>query len=226
MKVRVAIPTRSHNYSEVSLSLTRLLLDLKDQDDYTVEVSLSYKQPVDANRNKIVKKFLASNCEWLLMIDADIVPPKDILDMTKHGKKIVSATVLGMKNGIPHPLIMKMNEENGMYHMVSLDKYKEELRDDGLIEIDGSGTGCILIHREVLEKMEPPWFRFQYNKFGDVKYSEDYRFSQRAKEMGYKIYCDTNMPCKHYKKIDLLSLNQTFFRMATQGQVEETYGDK
>lgn len=224
MKVRVAVPTRSHNYSEVSLSLTRLLLNLQKSEKYDVDVQISYKQPVDANRNKIVKKFLSSECEWLLMMDADIVPPENILDMIEHGKKIVSATVLGMKDGVPHPLIMKMDDDKEMYRMVGLDQYQDELRDDGLIEIDGSGTGCILIHREVLEKMEPPWFKFEYNKFGDIKYSEDYKFSQKAKEMGYKIYCDTNMPCKHFKKVDLLDLNQTFYRMVSEGEVDGVYG--
>jgi hypothetical protein len=38
-------------------------------------------KPIDYARNSIVKDFLASDFEWLLMIDNDMAPPLNLLDM-------------------------------------------------------------------------------------------------------------------------------------------------
>ena len=224
--ILIAVPVRSHNYSEISLALTNVLINMKRPKGFNIEVKLSYKQPVDANRNKIVKYFLDKKYEWLLMIDSDVVPPLDILEMIYHKKKIVSAVVMGMQNGVPHPLIMK-RRKSGLYSMVNLGEYKDNIRPDGLIEVDGIGCGCLLIHKSVLRKMKPPWFRFEYDKWGNIAYSEDYAFSKKAKKLGYKIYVDTYQIAEHYKKVGLVALNHILYQ-ATQGQIksETNIGDK
>jgi len=220
----VAIPNRSHNSTEISVGLARLLTELKAPKGYKLVIHFSYKQPVDANRNLIVKTMLKNEkAEWLLMIDNDIVPPNNILDMIKCGEKIVSAVVMGMSNGVPHPLAMRMRKD-GLYSMVNLMEYIEGQRDDGLIEVDGAGTGCILIHRSVLEKMKTNWFRFQYTEEGSIKYSEDYSFSQKVKELGYKIYVDTNFICEHYKRIGLLRQNRLLYKMLKSGSIKGIIG--
>lgn len=220
----VAIPNRSHNNTEVSVGLARLLMKLKAPKGYELVVHFSYRQPVDANRNSIVKTMLKNKkAEWLLMIDNDIVPPDNILDMINSGKKIVSAIVMGMTDGVPHPLAMK-KRKNGLYSMVNLMEYYKEKRKNGLIEVDGAGTGCLLIHRSVLEKMKTNWFRFQYTKEGLIKYSEDYSFSQKAKKLGYKIYVNTNFMCEHYKKIGLLNQNRLLYKMLKSGTIKGIIG--
>jgi len=60
-----------------------------------------------------------------------------------------------------------------------------------LIEIQGVGMASTLIKREVFEKTPKPWF------FPEPNLGEDLAFCIRAKEQGFKIYCDTNLICGH-----------------------------
>jgi GT2 family glycosyltransferase len=61
----------------------------------------------------------------------------------------------------------------------------------GLIEIQGVGMACTLIKRKVLETVQKPYF------FPEPNIGEDLSFCIRAREAGYKIYCDTNLICGH-----------------------------
>jgi len=220
----VAIPTIGPHNSEISLKLARFLTNLKAPRGYDLKISFSFKNPVDANRNRIVKNFLEDKQnKWLVMIDSDNVPPDNILDIIKLNKPVVSATVMGMQNGIPHPLVMKMNSKK-MYTMVNLSEINNEVDKDGLIEVDGVGCGCIVIRRDVLEKIKSNWFRFQYNDWGDIAYSEDYSFSQKVKKNKFKIYVSVKHICEHYKTVGLWHINHLLYQAATlQMQTRDTW---
>lgn len=205
-RIEIAIPNRSSS-SQINASLAKTLQSLDSPDtekNYEVSVSFSYLQPVDANRNEMVKNFLNNpDNEWLLMIDNDIVPPVDILSMVEHGEKVVSGVCTIKKDKVPQPVIVKEDESRTNYRQVNLSEYQDEVREDGLLEVEGIGTGCLLIHRSVLEEMKPPWFRFEYNEYGGLALGEDFYFSRRLRENDVPMYVDTNMVCSHYKKTDL-----------------------
>ncbi len=62
----------------------------------------------------------------------------------------------------------------------------------GLIEVDGAGSAGMIVHRRVLEKMEPPWFRLGIGHWG-----EDLDFCRRAQELEFKIFADLDMSLGH-----------------------------
>lgn len=62
----------------------------------------------------------------------------------------------------------------------------------GLIEVDGVGSAGMVVRRRVIEKMEPPWFRFGVGHWG-----EDLHFCRRAQDLGFKIWVDLDMPLGH-----------------------------
>jgi GT2 family glycosyltransferase len=67
---------------------------------------------------------------------------------------------------------------------------------DDLVECDGVGGGCLLVHRQVLDAIEPPWF--EYNKGTFV--GEDFYFCRKAQEAGFKIYADPSVLVGHYSE--------------------------
>jgi hypothetical protein len=204
----VAIPNRSAS-SQINAELAHFLSNIKEEDmpesgDYDVSVSFSYMQPVDANRNKIVKNFLQDeDNEYLLMIDNDVVPPKDVLQMVDYDEKVVSATVTIKKRKIPQPVIVRKKEDE--FHRLTLNEYYEDVHDNGLVEVDAVGTGCVLIHRSVLEEMNPPWFQFIYNEDGTLKLGEDFYFGEKCPE---PMFVSSDHVCKHYRKTDLTEFAQ------------------
>lgn len=192
--VLIAVPTTGYIHRE----LAALLINLTHTAGTRVGIHFEEAQLVDNARNLIVRRFLATDYEWLLMIDSDNVPPPNVLDLLKHGKKIVGAACFSSQRNIPYPLIIK---KRGAAYGVKWDI-------GPLTEVDATGAACILIHREVLERMRPPWFEFGRNEQGIITYSEDFVFYRRAKEMGYKVYVDPRIQCKHYKTVDLKAFNQ------------------
>lgn len=204
----LAIPNRSAS-SQINAQLAHRIEQLGNEgtmpesDDYSVSIDFTYGQPVDSNRNKMVKSFLEDeDNEWLFMVDNDVVPPKDFLKMVDTGKKVVSGTVTIKKDGVPHPVIVKQ-KENGEFRRMGLDEYQEEIQDNGLVEVDSVGTGCLMIHRSVLEEMKPPWFKFLYNEDGTLKLGEDFYFGQKLQELGHDTFVHSDVLCSHYRKTDL-----------------------
>jgi hypothetical protein len=76
---------------------------------------------------------------------------------------------------------------------------------DKLFEADRAGTGCILIKRRVLEKIKKP-FETDFNDDGIRRRGEDIYFSDKCKEVGFKIWGHWDYVCSHYKKVDLLNI--------------------
>ncbi len=210
----VAIPNRSAS-SQISAGLAHWIDQVGEEGtmpetgDFSVKVSFSYMQPVDANRNKMVKDFLKDeDNEWLFMVDNDVVPPEDALQMIDYGEKVVSGTVTIKKEGVPQPVIVKQRED-GKFRSVELEEFYEEVDDEtGLIEVDGVGTGVLLVHRSVLEEMKPPWFRFIYNEDGTLKLGEDFFFGQKLRDLGVPMYVSTEHVCSHFRKVDLTEFAQ------------------
>lgn len=64
----------------------------------------------DNARNNLVNEFLATDCEWLAMIDEDVCPPPQFLDLIKHNKSIVSAKVHCWINGELMPSVWQRAE--------------------------------------------------------------------------------------------------------------------
>lgn len=74
---------------------------------------------------------------------------------------------------------------------------------NGLIEVDYTGFGFVLIKKGVFEKLEYPWFRPHWFNFGDIQdfSMEDVGFCIEAKKKGFKIYVDTTVRVGHEKKV-------------------------
>lgn len=174
---------------------------------------------VDHNRDRICLEFLKTNNEWLLMLDSDMTFPSDVgIRLATWNKPIVGG--LYFHRGESHdPFLFKRDKMavgNDLFGrerrqwLPMRDEVYEFLKEMqvpprdgavaigepgevGLIEVDAVATGSMLIHRSVLETMEPPWF--EYISGGQ---SEDLVFCDRAKfDYGIPIYCDMSTIAGH-----------------------------
>ena len=105
-----------------------------------------------------------------------------------HNKEITGALYfyLGDDNKTLLPMIWVYYEgeyaKRLMFH---------EIPEDKLMEVITCGLGCVLIKKEVLEKIE-----FRHVKDEDPW--DDLWFCEDAREKGFKVYVDTGVRCKHY----------------------------
>jgi hypothetical protein len=164
------------------------------------------------SRNVVVKTFLeTTDADWLLMIDSDERLSLDawhkLIDAA-HDKDrpIMSGLVFaaffdGEDSLRPVPTIYRMDPEKGLE---AIDAYPI----DKLIEVDATGTGCLLIHRSVLldmQKQATPnqgkdWAWFVEGAIDGTYFGEDLLFSKRLKSMGYKIHAHTGAILPHHKQ--------------------------
>jgi glycosyltransferase involved in cell wall biosynthesis len=167
------------------------------------------QQQVDRARNIIAMDALKGGFDYLLFLDDDNPVPPDALErFLEADKDIVSAPILGR-----HP-------EEGRHKMCSY--YAKEIevggkplklyfkidvfRDEGpLHKVDGTGTGCVLIKRKVLEALNKK-YQDRMFEFSEVVFdnkvtidgreyekrtmSEDMTFCERAVEEGFEIWLD------------------------------------
>jgi hypothetical protein len=160
-------------------------------------------RPVDCARNFIIQAFLndPDHYDYLLMIDADMSVPNNLLDLCQLGKAIVSPVCLIYKNKEIIPTVLE-KASGGV-------KLKKSFPLGTLVEVDSTGSGVLLIQRQVFENLDPPYFKYQTDENGILNLGQDFYFCEKVKKAGYKIYVHTGMFTSHFKTIDLLP---TFLR--------------
>lgn len=123
-------------------------------------------------------------------LDADVLPPPGTLQrLLDHDMPIV-AGVYPTHTNDKDTWSVKLNG-SGWCPRSSVVPSK-------LCEATVIGGSTVLIKREVLEKMDPPWFRASYGPNGDYVEKEDEYFSRIARAAGYKLMVDWTIICKHY----------------------------
>jgi len=141
-------------------------------------------------RNKIVYKALNENYTHVFFMDSDMEFPQSALErLLHHNKDIVGGFYCRKKKGfLPNAFKLGIKEKNSL-----MTEYVDDFR-----EVEAIGTGCLLIKTEVFKKIEKPWFEYRVTDAPDCHMStEDIVFCDKAKEAGYKIYCDGTVNCGH-----------------------------
>ena len=145
--------------------------------------------PIDALRNNIVEKAQSIGVTKLLLCDVDqIYDPQTINKLLAHKLPVVGAKVC--RRYPPFDPIM-MQIIDGEYQPI------DDYEPGSLVEVDATGSGCVLYDMEVFKKLPYPWFRFQKNPENGMIIGEDVGLCQDLKAIGYKIFVDTSIEIGH-----------------------------
>jgi hypothetical protein len=160
-------------------------------------------------RNRLVKQFLETKSDWLLMMDSDEQLPVSSFDKlveAAHEKErpVVAGLVFAsFETGFPYPKPVPTIFQDAPEGFLPLNNYDK----DSLFEVDAAGTGCLLIHRSVLEKMRDEadehqgqdWCWFWDGPIHGNWIGEDLQFCRRVKSLGFPIYAHTGAILPHSK---------------------------
>jgi len=121
-------------------------------------------------RNKIVSQFMATNYDFLVMLDGDIeVDAKDILAAVLSGKQFVGIpcskramdfnrlqqfTLAAGESAPPEYLSSYFCAPNFIVNEDSTKDLDQVATDLNLVRAEKIGTGCVVIHRSVFEKFQ------------------------------------------------------------------------
>ena len=153
------------------------------------------------SRNSLAMMAIQMDADFVFWLDSDMVFKSDTLvrmmdTLKKNDLDIL--TGLYFRRVPPYsPVLFDKLEQNGENTEFSeFNKIPDEL-----FEVGGCGFGCVLMKTDVFFDVQ--------SKFGNMfapmgNNGEDVAFCIRARECGYKIYCDPSIVCGHvgYSVID------------------------
>ncbi len=141
---------------------------------------------IDSARNLIAEKALEGGYDWILYLDDDMTFSPDIFfNLASYDKDIIGA--LAFKREQPfEPCVYKKREDGNMYSVFP----------KKMMDVDAIGSAGLLIKTDVLKKIEFPWFETGYNSDKE-HFSVDFDFCRKAKEAGFKIWCDPDISMGH-----------------------------
>lgn len=189
MSVLISLTTKKHIHAEVAKWLMR------HYEAYSIDIVIS-PNPLEHARNEQVSRFLNTHHDYLFIVDSDCVPaPNTINTLSRLNLPFVAA---------PHPAI-KGNETGVMVlDRVSQNDYIQHTPfNKGLQVCDAVGCAGMMIHREIFEKLDKPYFKFVYDENGFLVKGEDFDFCDRIKELGYKVYVHCDLIQTHYVGVSI-----------------------
>ena len=150
-------------------------------------------QRVCDGHNAVRKYMIDNDYDFLLHLESDVFPPKDIINrLLAHNKQLVGATYYLYDDDKRELMTRLMDVDYGKESSMIKGETAELLVDGGLKSVWSVGLGCNLIHKSVFEKVK---FTFaKQNKeiiFSDTTFSIDTRKNKIAQ------YWDTSLICEH-----------------------------
>jgi len=141
-------------------------------------------------RNNIVDIAKKQECTHLLFLDTDMTFPPDTIErLLSHQKDIVSG--IYFERYAPYRPVLRQRFQDGY----TIPNYPPS----GLIKVDATGGGCLLINMEVFDYLQKPYFDYRLEKSGikETFFSEDLVWCERVRTAGFDIWCDTSIRCGH-----------------------------
>lgn len=188
MRILVAMPERSTVDAECAAAFANL-------QRYEHELVFSHADgrgvygPGPA-RNRLAKKAIEGNYDYLLSIDTDIIVPPDAI---KNLLEPPADIVLGLyryKNDTGDCPFFKFEQVNGS------DKWHMDEVPHERFEIKAGGFGCAMFDVNVFRQIGMPWFYWEERPTGHHT-GEDVYFCDKARAAGFKIFADGRVRCSH-----------------------------
>jgi predicted O-methyltransferase YrrM/GT2 family glycosyltransferase len=107
---------------------------------------------ISERRNNVIRDFLKTDGEWLLLLDSDMIFPTDVIPrllfaaMQTNSKAVGGLCVVIDDQLGPRPTLYHLDQSYNSYLRAQLD-YPE----GALLQVAGTGAACLMVHREVLE---------------------------------------------------------------------------
>lgn len=203
IKLYIAILNRGWIRREIVNDLLPAIRRMDNVEATLENLDKTWDHPISSNRNKIVKRFLATDNDFLMMIDDDITPRSNPAHYVFADKDII---------GFPAKVRQGDRQLNWVAYVLRPDRHEyapvdfsKVAQDIELLKVDAVGTGCILIKRKVLESIKAP-FHIHFDEDGILTMGTDFAFCERASEAGFEIFTTPKCVCEHFKELGMLDL--------------------
>jgi spore maturation protein CgeB len=191
MKTLIAVPCLEMVHADFMESMMQL-----DRPEETAYAQIK-NTLVHFARNTIAQNAVRMGFDRVMWFDSDITFPHDIISRLAEdmdGRDYVSGLYV-MRNGTHDPVIYSDVQYNVTDQNVTTGGIKmKDYPKDSVFEIAGSGFGCVMTSYRLLKAM--------VDRYGApftplIGMGEDLSFCFRAKQAGFRMYCDSRIRCGH-----------------------------
>ena len=192
-KILIAVPCMD----QVPAQFANSIATLTSYGIEGVEISTRFNlgSLVYTSRNYLALMAMQEEADLIMWFDSDMVfNPDTLLRLLKDiddGADFVTGVYYCRTSPFTPTLFSKLdiNEEG-----VAIWDQIEEVPDKGLFEVAGCGFGCVLMKTDMARDVFKKFGRL-FSPIGEV--GEDLSFCWRARECGYKLMCDPDIPLGH-----------------------------
>jgi hypothetical protein len=175
-RVAITVPSGDMVHADFAMAYAQLCMASAGLQLQLITVKSSIVAQARNNGVELAKNFKA---DFILFLDSDMLfPPTALFRLLLHRKDIVGATYT--KRVAPFEILGTHLAEQPI------------VPSGDLLEMQRIPTGCLLINMGVFDKLSKPYFRFETDANGAI-IGEDYVFCDRAREAGFRIWCDAVM---------------------------------
>lgn len=203
MNILIAVPTFENIYPDTYKSIW-------DLDKAGNETEFEYVRGYDCAtaRNKIAQIALDRNFDRVLMVDNDVVLPKDALVNLLDDPKDVCLGFYAHRGAdnlfTGNTNICRLFDSNGVKYFnypLESEFTAEEMRvmreaGEYKVQVHGGGMGCALIKTDIFRQLSYPWYDWVHYKSGRML-GEDLFFCEACKKKKVPVYTDTRVGCGH-----------------------------
>ena len=193
----------------VSTSFFNSILTQHYTPGYQFSYAVEAGSVVYTARARIVQRAIQAEADYLIMYDSDMILPYDtterLIDVLegdmpwpvaeRHPKDFVTGLYF-MRRLPTKPLLLKTVDpyEDEYGHQNFVETY-EDYPQETLFEIAAAGFGCCIMRMSMVKDLIERTMGNPFHPLPDL--SEDYSFCYRAKQAGYKLWCDSRIKPGH-----------------------------
>ena len=193
MKTMIAVPCMDMMPSLFVASLMALKVVGDPCEKYFGMNSLIYD-----TRNKIAKHAIENDIERVLWLDSDMEFERDLMERLSawidYGLDFISGIYVTRKEPIRPTIFKGMEIRDTPEGRKAIAPTYEDYPESEVFEIDACGFGVVMTTVKLLKDVTEAYGLPFTPVFG---YGEDLSFCMRARELGYKIWCDSSITAGH-----------------------------
>ena len=193
MKIMLAVPCMDQVPTQFCQSLALL------QKVCECTLAMQAGSLIYTSRNNLATKAIEAEADYVLWLDSDMVFAPDTLARmldTAVERDIDILTGLYFRRVPPYSPVLFDRLDIKKNDVCSWSEF--ETIPDELFEVGGCGFGCVLVNTEVFLSVQSR-FNNMFSPLGNN--GEDVAFCWRARQCGYKIWCDPSIICGHIGKV-------------------------
>jgi hypothetical protein len=154
------------------------------------------------SHNQVRRYFLESDADYLLHLESDIFPPKDVIEQLLWARKPIVTSMYQLFDGAWRTPCIRIQDKKTLHYNdiifdYELNNFHHYWTDGTIKEVFIAGIGCTLMHRKIMQNIQ-----FRHDTTTKEGSPPDTYFAMDLREKKVKNWIHTGVISFHWNKED------------------------